>query len=110
MTRPATIKPAIIALLKHYPSLTVERICFMSGFSPDAVRRVLREAPAFYRSTSALLVGRVWSYDPDRAVETPPREPKECPEKRARWKASAEQRESRRLKDPYVQSERVWGI
>jgi len=105
---PAHIKPAILVLMKCYPSMTVEKICFMSGFAPDSVRRVLREDPAFVATGPKTLAARVWSYDPDREMKK--KVPKVSPKKHIEYKANSEARESKRLKEPYFNAERVWGI
>ena len=65
---PSKIKPALIVLLKAYPNMTAERLCFMTGFPPDSVRRVLREDPCFVAAGPKTINGRVWTYNPDSAI------------------------------------------
>lgn len=105
---PSKIKPALIVLLKAYPNMTAERLCFMTGFPPDSVRRVLREDPCFVAAGPKTINGRVWTYNPDG--ERPPKQPKVDPAITQQYKANGLERERTRLNRGYVTGVRIqWG-
>jgi hypothetical protein len=103
--------PRLVTFMKCYSNLTVSRLCFFTGYPEDSVRRVLRNNPCFIASGPKTLNGRTWSYDP--SGEPPKKEkkpPKVSPEKHKQYKANSDARETKRLKEPWINREKVWGL
>lgn len=107
---PARIKPAIIKLLKTYRTLSVERIVSMTGFSPDSVRRVLREDPAFISNGSKALCGRIWRYNAEQDIPKKLTPRVKVEEPKIEYQEAIQIKKEKQPQEPYFTGGRIWGI